>query len=1436
MDCFKHPPVPALLFIFIGCWFLSGVALAQSLSEINWYFGDSPYSLQFNIDQTTSYLESNRPASPGASGTPGGGFASVNSPLTGDLLFYSDGETIYDASHEVIDGGIALNGDPGTGHPIVVVPNPTDLHSYFVFTKPAMGTMSQIRFSEVDMRAAGNGSADAPLGSLSKPNEPTNLMNPGEPMLVVPGIDSNVYWLLTQDMTNLEFVSSKISVFGLQPSVSSLDVTSSIAVAPEASSMKAETDATGSLMRVAVAPKSSLSNIILLRLDRNTGELFFDTEVLRTGFSAGFVGESVYDVAWAPGGQFLYYSRYGGGDPPIGNLHHVQLASGTIGDVLDDPVFGSYGLKSGIDGNVYHLYQATAGGPHLVGRFAGSGPGTPGFGYEPDIFEVDFNGKQFPKTVPPSFAEDDFEPAKISHLGECAGAPILFFANIVPEPTHYLWDFGDGTSPYDQVIPMHTFDAPGSYVVRLTVSLSNVTKVVTLPITILGDPPGMLLMPDLGADTTICPGETLDLDPGVMAASSYRWSTGEISPTITIDQPGDYWVEAVGVSGCASYDDINVAAFLPPNVMSTSPPIYWYFGERAGLDFASSPPATLEDLNMMESAQNCQLVFDGMSQLRFYTNGSIIWNRDHDVMLNGILAPGRDEASQGLAIAPFPEDLNRYFIFTAHPQPFAGEYSLTVSVVDLKGDMGRGSVIAIDMPLFGSGLEKIVSHSSEDAGFLVTHGFGNNHFRFNELSPMGLGATMRSPIGKVVIRPDLLDATGYMRVSPEGGLLANLLPESGLLEIFTLEDLALKDALSIDTEETGLYGLSFSPSGERIYLTTSASLIQYDLEHIGEMDAEMLITDSKFDTYPVSTGANLGALSLAPDDSIIIAVENSARVSVIGNPDNNDIDVSFGDLSLDLGSRMSRRGLPEANPSNMSPPESEIVLTNACLGQPLTYAATARYLIDEFSWDFGEGATPPTSIESEGEAIFNVPGVHTIQLIISNRCGYEQEFLELVEVFQSPPNPINPPQEVLCRGDLTLTALAMEDPSLTYTWRLGEEGNAKTVGTLRELQVLEAGEYSVYTTDIVSTCSSAFTTTFVADQRPVVDGGPDRILCQFDEPLVLDSGQDDVTYAWYINQVEAGANRTIEASTQLGGVFVYLIEITEPFFDCIGRDEVTVTVGETPDVSFEAVAPSVCGASDGMVTPTLNSAGSAQFSLSGQGINFQTITVGPVILDPITGMSSGVYDLVVLNLLNGCSLNEPYFLEDITDFNFEALNVADCGLGVNTSFQASGANIPEVLDLSVYDEANELVWESEGEAVPLSAATLLDPGTYRIEAFNPANNCVKTNEVEIEDLEDSEQRCIPFVEAPTAFSPDGNGLNDQFFLFYSPLVVNFQIHIYSRWGELVFYSDRVDFRWSGDYKDQPCMADVFSYSMQFTSSTNPLLGTIVKRGSVTLVR
>jgi len=88
---------------------------------------------------------------------------------------------------------------------------------------------------------------------------------------------------------------------------------------------------------------------------------------------------------------------------------------------------------------------------------------------------------------------------------------------------------------------------------------------------------------------------------------------------------------------------------------------------------------------------------------------------------------------------------------------------------------------------------------------------------------------------------------------------------------------------------------------------------------------------------------------------------------------------------------------------------------------------------------------------------------------------------------------------------------------------------------------------------------------------------------------------------------------------------------------------------------------------------------------------------------------------------------------------------------------------------------------------------------------------------------------------PDAFSPNGDGENDVFFLMAqsSECIQSMIFDIYDRWGNKIFEATNLSSGWEGKYKGKEMDASVFVYSLQATL----INGTSVsKKGNISLVK
>lgn len=88
------------------------------------------------------------------------------------------------------------------------------------------------------------------------------------------------------------------------------------------------------------------------------------------------------------------------------------------------------------------------------------------------------------------------------------------------------------------------------------------------------------------------------------------------------------------------------------------------------------------------------------------------------------------------------------------------------------------------------------------------------------------------------------------------------------------------------------------------------------------------------------------------------------------------------------------------------------------------------------------------------------------------------------------------------------------------------------------------------------------------------------------------------------------------------------------------------------------------------------------------------------------------------------------------------------------------------------------------------------------------------------------------VNAPGAFSPNGDGKNDVFNVV-TKRIDTYELSVYNRWGQLIFRSNRFQAGWDGTFKDEPQELGTYVYVITATGFNGEQF---FKTGNVTLIR
>ncbi len=128
MDAMKWKNLPFIAFFIVLSSFAVSLK-AQNYSGYNWLFGNSTSTITFNKSDARAQLDTIQFIPFGI-----GGGAVISDPVTGNLLFYTDGQNVYDANNDLVPNGAGLGGDASINRAASVMPMPYTDGEYFLFT------------------------------------------------------------------------------------------------------------------------------------------------------------------------------------------------------------------------------------------------------------------------------------------------------------------------------------------------------------------------------------------------------------------------------------------------------------------------------------------------------------------------------------------------------------------------------------------------------------------------------------------------------------------------------------------------------------------------------------------------------------------------------------------------------------------------------------------------------------------------------------------------------------------------------------------------------------------------------------------------------------------------------------------------------------------------------------------------------------------------------------------------------------------------------------------------------------------------------------------------------------------------------------------------------------------------------------------------------
>jgi gliding motility-associated-like protein len=170
----------------------------------NWYFGTYA-GLNFSTFPPTVLNNGKTNTEEGCSSI---------SDKNGNLLFYSDGTTVWDRNHKIMkyfNGRLAdnLKGDPSSSQSALIVPHPVNINLYYIFTVGGLSFDRQFNYYTIDMsKNFGNGEMIDEANNLTQ-----NTKDWTEKLTAIEGKDCNSFWVLSLNKTS--FISYKVDENGV---------------------------------------------------------------------------------------------------------------------------------------------------------------------------------------------------------------------------------------------------------------------------------------------------------------------------------------------------------------------------------------------------------------------------------------------------------------------------------------------------------------------------------------------------------------------------------------------------------------------------------------------------------------------------------------------------------------------------------------------------------------------------------------------------------------------------------------------------------------------------------------------------------------------------------------------------------------------------------------------------------------------------------------------------------------------------------------------------------------------------------------------------------------------------------------------------------------------------------------------------------------------
>jgi gliding motility-associated-like protein len=440
----------------------------------------------------------------------------------------------------------------------------------------------------------------------------------------------------------------------------------------------------------------------------------------------------------------------------------------------------------------------------------------------------------------------------------------------------------------------------------------------------------------------------------------------------------------------------------------------WIFGYGASVNFSGPIPVGSSNAAINSNESTASVSDPSTGQLLFYTDGRKVWNTNNDVMPNGsnLLGGFFNSCTQGALIVPFPEDNQRYYLFTLEEleaqsvNPLA-DNGLRYSIVDmtLNGGLGDVQVATMNTPLATDLTEKlIVIRSTEIQSFwVIAHKKNANEFLAWKIDACGVSAQPAiSTVGSVFASVPI-GATeawaGAMDASPDGNRIGMPIDWSDRIEFFDFNKTTgvVSNLLTVnvtDDSSPGFlrkYGACFSPDGSKFYYTNFNSVYQLNLS---TYTSAAIASSNTLIYSPIlePNGYPCSQIEQAPNNKLYVAIGNAGRLDEISNPNSLGLGCDYVTNAVSFGPATCQLGLPAQVPLGGFDANSTITFSpDSCLQNSISFSIATASPIIQINWNFDDPNSGANNSSSDlnPSHLFSETGTYQITATVEFDCFTE---------------------------------------------------------------------------------------------------------------------------------------------------------------------------------------------------------------------------------------------------------------------------------------------------------------------------------------------------------------------------------------------------------------------------------------------------------------